>query len=75
MEKDTGGQAFPKQQWEYDGHDNVLLYQEDGMTMRDYFAAKAMQGELSKSDGYETPSKIADYAYQVADAMLRARGQ
>lgn len=82
MEKDTGGQAFPKQQWEYDGHDNVLPYQEDGMTMRDYFAAKAMHGYISTAaapcivgglDGAE--DELAKGAYKMADAMLRARGQ
>lgn len=72
MEKDTGGQAFPKQQWEYDGHDNVLPYQEDGMTMRDYFAAKAMQGMLASG----VPSgDIPIYAYEIADAMVSIRGQ
>lgn len=72
MEKDTGGQAFPKQQWEYDGHDNVLPYQEDGMTLRDYFAAKAMQGMLANG----IPSgEIPIYAYEIADAMISVRGQ
>lgn len=43
-----------------------------GLTMRDYFAAKAMQGMLAASENYPTP-ELADYAYQVADAMLLAR--
>lgn len=47
MKKQTGGQAFPRQQWEYDGHNNVLQYQEEGMTLRDYFAAKALSGWLA----------------------------
>ncbi|NEG99720.1 hypothetical protein GQQ22_13420 [Pantoea agglomerans] len=75
MEKDTGGQAFPKQQWEYDGHGNVLPYQEDGMTMRDYFAAKAMQGELASGTASNYLDNIASRSYAIADAMLRARGQ
>lgn len=75
MEKDTGGQAFPKQQWEYDGHDNVLPYQEDGMTMRDYFAAKAMQGELASGGASNHLDSIASRSYAIADAMLRARGR
>ena len=29
MSKETGGQAFPRQQWEYDGQNNVLQYQEE----------------------------------------------
>ena len=53
-----------------------------GMTLRDYFAAKAMQGFLSNDnllkdacewhkDGSET--SIALWAYDQADAMLKAR--
>lgn len=47
----------------------------DGMDLRDYFAAKAMQGifasgNLNQSDTYET---IAKDSYELADAMLKAR--
>ncbi|MEG6305299.1 hypothetical protein UXP06_11975 [Enterobacter ludwigii] len=80
MKKQNGGQAFPRQQWEYDGHNNVLQYQEDGMTLRDYFAAKAMQGWLASfpADACH-PSvsgvcdKVAKQSYELADAMLKAR--
>jgi len=46
-----------------------------GMTLRDYFAAKAMQAEMSKwkdghEDGYEG---IAELCYCMADAMMTAR--
>ena len=46
-----------------------------GMTLRDYFAAKAMQGNLaSMVEGQEfDPSMGAEWAYKVADAMLKAR--
>jgi hypothetical protein len=46
------------------------------MTLRDYFAAKAVQGLLA---GTLTPDRlwlhdeVAETAYDVADAMLRAR--
>ncbi len=73
MSNKTGGQAFPKQQWEYDGQNNVLQYQENGMTSRDYFAAKAMQGRLSNPDWLCSDDRTATEAYQMADAMLRAR--
>lgn len=45
-----------------------------GMTLRDYFAAKAMQG-LCANDGYNnhSPATIANEAYGMADAMLAAR--
>ncbi|CAI1092920.1 hypothetical protein [Serratia grimesii] len=76
--KETGGQAFPRQQWEYDGQNNVLQYQEDGMTMRDYLAAKAMQGMLSNPGMWDLINEnhaqyVARDAYLVADAMLKAR--
>lgn len=80
MSKETGGQAFPRQQWEYDGQNNVLQYQEEGMTLRDYFAAKAMQGWLAGYPaGIEHPARseddfiIAELSYLMADAMLKAR--
>lgn len=51
---------------------------EIGMTLRDYFAAKAMQAELSgwhhpNADVMIEEDKIAKRAYLMADAMLAAR--
>ena len=46
-----------------------------GMTLRDYFAAKAMQAILSNPDYGDDDSSLAGAAYYVADAMLKARGQ
>ncbi len=45
-------------------------YVQLGMTLRDYFAAKAMQGILF--EGLE-PEETAKHAYAMADAMLKAR--
>jgi hypothetical protein len=47
----------------------------DGMTLRDYFAAKAMQGLLSCGEAHDeaTASVTASAAYAQADAMLAAR--
>ena len=70
-----GGPAFPRTGWP----------NETGMTLRDYFAAKAMQAffehydipssfedsEVNDPDGM--PSLIAADAYVMADAMLKAR--
>ena len=45
-----------------------------GMTLRDYFAAAALQGILSSPDGGPDEwQKVADAAYYAADAMLAAR--
>jgi hypothetical protein len=52
-----------------------------GMTLRDYFAAKAMQAMIAKSTGVgKTAGKygvplIASYAYEYADAMLAERAK
>ena len=43
----------------------------DGITVRDYFAAKAMQALIEKFD--ESPAESADEAYDWADAMMKAR--
>ncbi|HDS4423412.1 TPA: hypothetical protein QHX13_004578 [Enterobacter cloacae] len=43
------------------------------MTLRDYFAAKAMQARLSNPQWIASDERTALDAYQVADAMLRAR--
>jgi hypothetical protein len=44
-----------------------------GMTLRDYFAAKAMQALLAKADSYMGWDTIPADAYEMADAMLKAR--
>lgn len=43
-----------------------------GMDLRDYFASKAMQGILF--EGLD-PSDTAKFAYEYADAMMKAREQ
>ena len=51
----------------------------DGMDLRDYFAAKAMQGIMSMEDKgthntiEDALEKISKYSYNVADAMLKQR--
>jgi hypothetical protein len=63
MSINTGGPAFPVT------NDAVA-----GMTLRDYFAAKAMQGICSHPDTWgESVDGIARKAYALADAMLKAR--
>ena len=47
-----------------------------GITLRDYFAAKAMQSYLLDKDRDSfTFEQWANAAYEMADAMLEARGQ
>ena len=70
----TGGPAFPTPR--YERGDMYSL----GMTLRDYFAAKAMQAATSGHIGHYgheinhwQVKDIASYAYEMADAMLKAR--
>lgn len=76
-EKNNGGPAFPRN-WHPDMND----FPESGMSLRDYFAAKAMQGLISacNSEGIWTGcgdkkmnDNMAITAYMVADSMLKAR--
>lgn len=69
MSKETGGPAFPS---EGVVTNDGILY--DGMTLRDYFAAKAMQGMLAENGGGAVGNdKLAEFAYHLADAMIKAR--
>ncbi|MEC3930123.1 hypothetical protein VNX24_09145 [Citrobacter farmeri] len=61
-------QAFPTRDDNYDSK-----YSGPGMTLRDYFAAKAMQGIISSECNYRAFSDLASDAYSIADAMLLAR--
>jgi hypothetical protein len=45
-----------------------------GMTLRDYFAARAMQAIVSKKD-FEFEDSTWENVYDIADAMIKARGQ
>lgn len=87
----TGGNAFPSKVTIPDGQFDPFSgktaqgnqeYIQMGMTMRDYFAAKALEsGEAGRwkdnqykpQDGKTIIENVARHAYQIADAMLRAR--
>ena len=70
--KQTGGPAFPRAAAQLNiGYVN----EQRGMTLRDYFAAKAMQS-LASGEKWLSCSDmplVAELAYKVADAMLEAR--
>ena len=63
MNDKTGGPAFPSQ----------LYINAQGMDLRDYFAAKAMQTQVAHQDvdDYE----FAKWCYRMADRMLKARDE
>ena len=62
----TGGPAFPHQ-----SSDAIRA----GMTLRDYFAAKAMQAEFMGGVAQYDFGVTAKRAYIMADTMLKAREQ
>ncbi|HCU0614060.1 TPA: hypothetical protein OUF56_004112 [Enterobacter bugandensis] len=81
---DNGGYAFPIPNADFQtfAPGTVEEYKriQSGMTLRDYFAAKAMQGWLasfSESDDHPYVSgkcdAVAEASYALADAMLKAR--
>ena len=45
-----------------------------GMTIRDYFAAAALQGLLA-SCPWEQVDEVPQKAYEISDAMVKARGE
>ena len=60
MRKNTGGMAFPQ-------------LGADGLSVRDYFAAKAMQGWLGSRAMAVDEKLVAAAAYALADAMIAER--
>lgn len=82
-EQKNGGSAFPSYASDHRGAAcNTTFEPRGGITMRDYFAARATEEDIEEHRGYRVNTKSgsreyvltreqAKYAY--ADAMLRAR--
>lgn len=75
-----GGPAFPMARVTVlaeDGTPNEATgISHDGMTLRDYFAAKHMQALCSTkfyTDGNLMPKEVAQHSYEMADAMINER--
>lgn len=73
MHINTGGPAFPVPaptlvETPNDGWQTY--YAEPGITMRDYFAAKALQGLLAGARGRQDREAMANASYEYADAMI-----
>ncbi|WP_259565584.1 hypothetical protein [Enterobacter sichuanensis] len=82
MEKvNNGGPAFPREDYQSNGYDKGFeKLGQEGMSLRDYFAAKAI-GVIAFPADYvgtketeESYKQWAQKAYRMADAMLKARG-
>jgi hypothetical protein len=65
----TGGPAFPGLHPSKECH-----YNDSGMTLRDYFAAKAMQSLLVE-DYRIYKYEVVQRAYEMADLMLEERSK
>jgi hypothetical protein len=63
----TGGPALPVFSEQADDRKST-----SGMTLRDYFAAKALGNGYTQSGNAEN---VARYAYGIADAMLKIKGE
>ena len=71
MSEETGGPAFPQ----VDLRDHYGMFVPDrqaGMTLRDYFAAKALEACFVDDTNIHGTARLA---YAIADAMLKAREQ
>ena len=67
-----GGPVFPTEKWATDNQGHWIGTH--GLSIRDYFAAKAMQGYLFNDVvARNNPNMCAEWAYQQADAMLKER--
>jgi len=68
---DDGGTAFPYREQDCNGQYNDHF----GMTLRDYFAAAALQGLLTQpaEAEFSQAENFAKASYQMADAMIEAR--
>lgn len=78
MSTNDGGRAFSSTYVYTDRDDVVCSSVEEGMSLRDYFAAKVMQADMCGDPlgGHWTNEAMDNRAkayFMMADAMLRAR--
>jgi hypothetical protein len=73
MIANTGGPAFPL----HNHGAQTIGLDVTGMSLRDYFAAKAMHGYLSDYEWHSvvSPQGTAEAAYRMADEMLKAKSR
>ena len=74
-----GGPAFPRPASEYEPNGirtdgKIAAVPFTGMTLRDYFAGQALQGQAHRFDSpHARRELLAQDCYDIADAMLAAR--
>jgi hypothetical protein len=79
MSKNDGGSAFPQVKTTKEFVTDPNVHSVGGMSLRDYFAAKSINGMLSALEAaglnYSNPLMMAEHAYAMADAMLLERAK
>jgi hypothetical protein len=68
---DDGGPAFPCPEASSAHFDNLTAYM--GLTLRDYFAAAALQGFVTNNGTDTADGALAEWSYSLADAMIKAK--
>lgn len=63
--KDNGGPAFPVREWP----------SKSGMSLRDYFAGQVLGSVVAGAPIGTPDARITSICYEIADAMLVARGK
>lgn len=72
--KRTGGAAFPMPGGPKDGYGNPTNRPQEGMSLRDFFAAQALNGICSHVDTWGLQDdQIVSKAYSLADALIAER--
>ena len=65
-----GGPAFPRSSGP--AQEGVNTQAHPGMTLRDWFAGQALAGIMSSDGRPDGDQNKADWAYDIADAMIEA---
>lgn len=84
QKKPQNPSAYPSWDMTFTENPNSNLFSagtSQGMTLRDYFAAKAMQGIIStynspltiKQQNISHPNELSQLSYSIADEMLKQR--
>lgn len=71
----NGGSAFPKQPTVHHPDVGSVVMEQGGMSLRDYFAAKAMQAIIIGGDAavYLKQRTVEEAAFAISDSMLLER--
>ena len=80
MSTNDGGPAFPSEYRTQDSDGHPCVARSEGMSLRDWFAGQAMCLLIqpftnTPREEHADAKLVSEYAYEIADAMLAARGE